>query len=78
MYAMKTLDLLRPGAEGTVKDLDGDQSFLSRAVSIGFTPGVEFTILQNYRHWPVVVWLRDTQVAIGRDEARKIIVDESK
>jgi ferrous iron transport protein A len=75
---MNTLDAMAPGTKGVVTDLDGRQSFISRAVSIGFTPGVDFTVLQNYRHWPVVVWLRDTQVAIDRDEARRIIVDERK
>jgi ferrous iron transport protein A len=75
---MNTLDVMVPGTKGVVTDLDGRQSFISRAVSIGFTPGVDFTVLRNFRHWPVVVWLRDTQVVIDRDEAKRIIVDERK
>ena len=75
---MSTLDSIAPGTKGVVTDIDGGQSFISRAVSIGFTPGVDFTLLQNFRHWPVVVWLRDSQVAIDRNEARRIVVDVDK
>lgn len=42
---------------------------------MGFTPGVEVTMVQNYRHGPLLVSLRDTRLALGRGEASKILVE---
>jgi Fe2+ transport system protein FeoA len=42
---------------------------------MGFTPGVEVTMIQNYTHGPLIVALRDTRLALGRGEAEKILVE---
>ena len=46
----------------------------NRLVSLGFTPGVEVDMAQNYGHGPLIVTLRGTRVALGRGEAGKILV----
>ncbi len=46
----------------------------SRLTTLGFTPGVEIRMDHNYGHGPLIVTVRDSQVALGRGEARKIIV----
>lgn len=72
----KTLDQLESGQRGVIKELNGEQHFISRATAIGFTPGADIVSVQNYRSLPLIVFLRDTQIAIDRIEAQRIIVDE--
>jgi ferrous iron transport protein A len=73
---MKTLDLLEPGRKGIIKNIVGEQCFISRASAIGFTPGTEVISVRNYRHCPLIVYLRDTQIVIDRKESQRIVVDE--
>ncbi|MGQ9598940.1 MAG: FeoA family protein [Anaerolineae bacterium] len=58
-----------------VQKLEGGHSFLSRVASLGFTPGTRLKVIQNYGHGPLIVYLRDTRVALGRGEAEKIWVE---
>ena len=71
---MAPLSSLESGAVGVVQDLDGGRGFVSRAVALGFTPGTEVTMAQNFRRGPLIVVVRDTHVALGRGEAKKIQV----
>jgi ferrous iron transport protein A len=45
-----------------------------RLTSLGFTPGAQIVMTQNYGHGPLVVTIRGTRVALGREEARKILI----
>jgi ferrous iron transport protein A len=49
----------------------------SRLVSLGFTPGAEVSMSQNYGRGPLIVTVRGTRVALGRVEAAKIFVSGS-
>ena len=69
---MAPLNSLGTGDVGVVQDLNGGRSFVSRAVALGFTPGTEIAMVQNFRRGPLIVVVRDTHVALGRGEARKI------
>jgi Fe2+ transport system protein FeoA len=42
--------------------------------SMGFTPGVEVHIIQNFGYGPLIAGVRDTRVALGRNEAGRIQV----
>lgn len=75
---MRSLDLLETGKIAFIKDLIGDQGFISRASATGFTPGTQLKMVQNFRKGPLIVFLRDTQVALGRKEAKKIMVRNKK
>ncbi len=48
---------------------------INRLLSLGFTPGVEISIVQNYGRGPLVVNVRGTRVALGRSEALGILVN---
>ncbi len=50
---------------------------MSRLASLGFTPGANLHVVQNYGRGPIIVTLRDTRVALGRGEAQKILVEQS-
>ena len=71
---MSPLNSLESGAVGVVQDLNGGRGFVSRAVALGFTPGTEVAMVQNFRRGPLIVVVRDTHVALGRGEAEKIQV----
>jgi Fe2+ transport system protein FeoA len=45
--------------------------------ALGFTPGVEVTIVQNYWRDQILVSVRDTHIALGRGEALKVLVKVS-
>ena len=49
--------------------------FTNRLVSLGFTPGVTIEMLQNYWYGPLVVSVRGTRVALGRQEAKSVFVE---
>ncbi len=49
----------------------------TRLVSLGFTPGAEVSMTQNYGYGPLIVTVRGTHVALGRGEAAKIFVEQS-
>ncbi len=57
--------------------IGGDHRFLSRVTSMGFTVGAPLRMLQNCKRLPLLVYLRDTQIAIDRQEAAKIYVEDA-
>jgi Fe2+ transport system protein FeoA len=68
------LSALRAGEQGVVATMAGGRGLLCRMTSLGFTPGVEVTVLQNYGRGPLIARVRDARIALGRGEARKIYV----
>jgi ferrous iron transport protein A len=71
----RTLSTLAKGQSGIVHSLDGGRIFCSRAANLGFTAGVEVTVVQNVGHGPMIVSLRGTRVALGRDEAAQVYIE---
>ena len=63
------------GEDGTVLDFQAGCAFQNRLVSLGFTPGAQVNMTQNYGHGPLIVTVRGTRVALGRSEAAKIVVE---
>lgn len=62
------------GEMAVVVQLTGGRGFVSRLAALGFTPGVQVTMVQNLGHGPLIVLVRDTRVALGRGEANKVLV----
>ena len=63
-----SLEKLGRGEGGVVKKLEGGQGFLGRLSVLGFTPGAEVRMLENYGHGPVIVLVRGTRIALGRGQ----------
>jgi len=57
-----------------VQGLAGGRGFVGRLAALGFTPGAEVTMVQNFGRGPVIVLVRDTRIALGRGEARKVLI----
>ena len=71
------LDQLAAGARATVSELRGGRGFASRLAGMGVSVGCQIEVLQNPARGPLLVLVRDTRIALGRDEASKILVRES-
>lgn len=72
------LSSLKSGERGVVHQLHGGEGFAVRVTVLGFTVGAEVTMIQNYGRGPVIVAVRDTQVALGRGEALKVLVETGR
>jgi ferrous iron transport protein A len=66
------------GQRGVVARLDGDERFLSRITAIGLTPGCPVEILRSKDHQPVLLYSRDTMIAVSRREGAKIMLEVNK
>ena len=69
-----TLADLKKGEHATLQDIHTDRRVACRLTSLGFTPGVDIEMTQNYGFGPLVVTVRGTRVALGREEARSTLM----
>ncbi len=74
---LHSLSRLHPGTDATVCALEGGHDFKSRVANLGFTIGATLRVVQNYGRGPMIVNVRGTLVALGREEASKVLVDGS-
>ncbi|MBO5606537.1 MAG: ferrous iron transport protein A [Treponema sp.] len=74
---MKKLSELQPQQSGKISAVNGDSRFVSRITSIGITPGCTVTIIKNEKHRPLLVYSRDTMIALNRKECENIRVEET-
>lgn len=74
-HGLKAICDLPAGRRGVVRLLHGGEEFTHRMAALGFLPGTEVTVVQNYRRGPLLVAVRDTRVALGRGEASKVLVE---
>lgn len=70
------LSELNRNTEAVVKNLTGDQRFISRITSIGLTPGCSVRVIRNDKNRPMLVYSRDTMIALNRKECMGIEVAE--
>ena len=73
---MQSLDTLESGAVGKIDSLAGSGSFLARAASIGFVSDTDVVVVRNGKRGALIVRLKDSDIAVGRKEARRIKVKE--
>lgn len=69
---MKKLSEITAGTKGRIEALDGDARFMSRVTSMGLTVGCPIEVLRNEKRQPILIFSRDTMVALGRKECEKI------
>jgi ferrous iron transport protein A len=72
---MKKLSAAQAGERGRIIAAQGDARFLNRITSIGITVGSEVQVIQNRKKWPVLVYGRDTMIAINHHECEKIMLE---
>ena len=69
---MKKLSETASGEQGVIAGIEGDTRFLSRVTSIGLTLGCPVTVLQNEKKRPILLYSRDSMIALNREECDKI------
>ena len=74
---MKKLSELTKDESGVIASINGDARFVSRITSIGLTPGCRISIIKNEKRRPILVYSRDTMIALNRTECDGIAVKEA-
>ena len=72
---MKFISTIPAGKEAVIVQIDGDTRFLSRITSIGLTPGCNVKIIKNDKNRPILLYSRDTMIALNKDECDNIMVN---
>lgn len=62
------------GDHATILAFQGGRAVVNRLASLGFTPGAQVDMSQNYGRGPLIVTVRGMRVALGRGEAANIVV----
>jgi ferrous iron transport protein A len=73
-----TLADLQIDERGVVLGLSGGRAVIQRLAALGFTPGADVEIAQNYGWGPLIVSTRGARVALGRGEAQRVIVERQR
>lgn len=71
-----SLNEMKADREAIVSAINGDSRFLSRITSIGITPGCKLQVIRNDKSRPMLVYSRDTMIALNRNECSGIEVTE--
>ncbi len=71
-----TLAEIKTGEHVNYICIHAEKGVTSRLTSLGFTPGVDILMVQNYGRGPLMVTVRGTRVALGREEARQMLVQK--
>ncbi len=66
---------MKPDQNGVIRSIGGDAHFLNRITAIGVTEGTEFQTVRNDKKMPLLVYLRETLIAINRADAERIEVE---
>jgi ferrous iron transport protein A len=66
------LDELTTGNTAEIIALEQSGSITGRLAALGFVPGREVSMVQNFGHGPLIVSVINTRVALGRREAAGI------
>jgi ferrous iron transport protein A len=73
---MSKLSEIQAGEKVVVKEIRADERLISRTSSMGITVGSTLEIIRNEKKQPMLLFCRDTMVAINRKECEKIKVDK--
>lgn len=68
----------KPGNRYYVMEIKDEARLINRLSSMGLMCGSAIEVCQNHKKQPVLIFTRDTLVAIGRKESQKIVVGDVK
>jgi ferrous iron transport protein A len=72
---MSRLSDIQAGKTVMVKEIMADERLISRTSSMGIIVGSRIEILRNEKKQPLLLFCRDTMVAVNRREGEKIKVE---
>ena len=59
----------------TIRALGSDTHFLSRVTSIGMTEGTRVQVVRNDKKMPLLIYVRETLLALNRKDCERIEVE---
>ncbi len=65
---MAKLSELKAGSEGKILSVAGNAHFQSRVTAVGITPGSTVKVIQNKRFHPMLIYTRNTLLAVNRED----------
>lgn len=71
------LSEMKTGEHGNISGLQGTKRFLERIASVGITVGCPIVVMQNRKKSPVLVYARDSAIALDRSDCDLIDVEEA-
>ncbi|HRW98629.1 MAG: ferrous iron transport protein A [Anaerolineaceae bacterium] len=72
---LKSLNELVTGTHALIHHFSGGKEFKNRLLVLGFTIGTEVVVWQNFGSGPIIIAVKDSHVALGRGEAKKVIAE---
>ncbi len=63
------------GFSGVIKNVNGDYRLVSRVTSIGLTEGSKIEVMRNEKKQPILIYSRDSLIAINRKDCNGIEVE---
>ena len=69
---MAKLSEIKTGSVARICSVAGDERFLSRVTAIGLTEGCTVEVLQNVCRRPMLLYARDSTIALDRDDCGRI------
>lgn len=70
------LNEMKEGTGGSISEIRGTAEFQRRVTSVGITLGNRIEMIQNDRKNPVMLYVRNTTLALDRKDSEKIEVEE--
>ena len=67
----KLIDI-KTGSTARITNVSGDDRFVSRVTAIGLTQGCPVEIIQNAKNRPVLLYARDSSIALDRNDCTHI------
>ena len=61
--------------QGRIISVQGDAHFMNRITAIGITEGTPFQTVRNDKKMPVLIYLRETLIALNKTDAERIEVE---
>ncbi len=71
---MPPLSMLTAGQSGRIAAIDADHHTMSRLHSTGFSVQTQVKMIRNAGKGPLIVFVRGTEIALGRREADSIMI----
>lgn len=72
---MQKLSEVKNNTKAKVVKILGESHFQSRIISIGITVGSDIEVIQNYKKQPILIYCRNTMIAVNKMEAKKIMME---
>ncbi len=66
---------LKDGQKAIIVKIEGERRYISRITSIGLNVGCKVEMLQNVQKKPLLIYGRDTMIALNQEESKRIQVE---